>query len=751
MNSLKLRVCFLSIVLSFMVTAVFAADDGLNKQACFALIKRIIPQHAAKFDVGFIAKDGDNDTYELESTGNKIMLRGNNEVAVASALNYYLKNYLHYDIGWNTVEVHKYPVILPAIPKKIHKSSPYKYRYSFNYCTFNYSASWWTWDRWQRTIDWMALNGINMPLALTGQNSVWHSVYKNMGFSDKEMNGFFTGPAYFNWFWMGNLDGWGGPLSVSFMKKHEELQKKILSRERELGMKPILPAFTGHVPRSFKTHFPNAKLFTTTWGDDFPGVAFSSMLDPNDSMFTEIGKKFMEEQTRTYGTDHFYSADTFNEMMPPSNDSTFLDKVGKKIYQSMAQTDTAATWIMQGWMFNYSPSFWQPTQMKALLNAVPNGKVIVLDLWADVNPEWDKTEAFYGKPWIWCMLHNFGGTNSLYGDLKKIGNDPNKAFHDKNAGRMLGIGLTMEAIDQNPVVYALMLDNVWRNDTINLDSWLKQYAHQRYGKQNADAEKAWAVLKNTTYSGQPWWGTASIITGRPTFDDEAKWTRTYLHYKPAELLPAWSNLVAASAQLGQNDGFQYDLVDVTRQVLANYANHVQQQFAASYKANDMTSYKKQTALFLSIMDDMDKLLATRNDFLLGKWLTEARAYGDNAAEKDLFEQNARDLISLWGDKDCGIHDYAHKQWAGMLKGYYKPRWQQFFAYVDKQKAQHKKFDQKVFEKQIKDWEWNWVNQHETYTAVPIGNPVTTAKALHLKYAAAIKTAYATSHKNHKAN
>ena len=44
------------------------------------------------------------------------------------------------------------------------------YRYFMNVCTFGYSYAFWTWDRWEREIDWMALNGINIPLAFVGYN-----------------------------------------------------------------------------------------------------------------------------------------------------------------------------------------------------------------------------------------------------------------------------------------------------------------------------------------------------------------------------------------------------------------------------------------------------------------------------------------------------------------------------------------------------------------------------------------------------
>ena len=124
----------------------------------------------------------------------------------------------------------------------------------------------------------MALNGINMPLALTGQNIIWDRVYKRLGFTEKDLSTFFSGPAYFNWFWMGNLDGWGGPLPRSWMESHEELQKKILERERSFGMIPILPAFTGHVPPAFVKKFPQAKVKKTKWVD-YPEVY---VLDPSE-------------------------------------------------------------------------------------------------------------------------------------------------------------------------------------------------------------------------------------------------------------------------------------------------------------------------------------------------------------------------------------------------------------------------------------------------------------------------------------
>ena len=74
-----------------------------------------------------------------------------------------------------------------------------RFRYYQNVCTFSYSSVWWNWTRWQREIDWMALNGINLPLAFTGQEAIWQRVYHKIGLTQQELDTFFAGPAFLAW------------------------------------------------------------------------------------------------------------------------------------------------------------------------------------------------------------------------------------------------------------------------------------------------------------------------------------------------------------------------------------------------------------------------------------------------------------------------------------------------------------------------------------------------------------------------
>jgi alpha-N-acetylglucosaminidase len=300
---------------------------------------------------------------------------------------------------------------------------------------------------------------------------------------------------------------------------------------------------------------------------------------------------------------------------------------------------------------------------------------------------------------------------------------------------MLGVGLTMEGIEQNPVMYELMLENVWRETPVDLGAWLKVYAFRRYGKNNEDAQKAWNILRHSVYADSTTNGGAeSIITARPTFNKNPGGTsNTNIPYDPMEVVKAWDHLIAAIDDLKQSDGYQFDIVDVTRQVLANYALDIQQQIAEDFKNKNIQAFKKNTARFIKLITDMDDLLATRKDFLLGNWLEASKSWGTTENEKRLYEINARNLITLWGDKNSRLHEYACKQWAGLLKGFYKKRWEQFFTFISSAMISKKETDMKLIEEQLKDWEWKWVNSREVYTTKPKGDAVMISKEMHLKY------------------
>jgi alpha-N-acetylglucosaminidase len=448
----------------------------------YDLAKRVLQGRANNFIFKLEAKGTAKDFFQISKSGEKILIKGTNGVSLASGLNWYLKKYCNSQFSIIDKQI-SLPAILPFPSSTEKVQTEFNYRYFFNVCTFSYTMAWWDWKEWERQIDWMAMNGINFPLAITGQEAIWTEVYQELGLSQKQIDDFLVGPAFLPWSWMGNIDGLGGPLPKSWIEKHKVLEKMILKRERDLGMTPILQGFTGHVPESIKDIYPKAKLHKTgNWSAGFGGTTF---LDPSDELFQRIGKLFIKKQTAMYGTDHYYSADCFNEVNPDSNDPSFLTNMSKSVYQSMADEDPKAVWVMQAWFLYYSiDNFWQEPQVRALLGGVPNDKMMILDLYGEVNPVWKKQSAFFGKPWIWNVLHNFGGRTSMSGKLQDMSSNLKDAINSPARGDFSGIGMAMEYFGNNPVVEEFVMSMVWEKQIPDAKEWIGSYVTNRYGKKN---------------------------------------------------------------------------------------------------------------------------------------------------------------------------------------------------------------------------------------------------------------------------
>jgi len=508
-------------------------------------------------------------------------------------------------------------------------------------------------------------------------------------------------------------------------------------------MTPVLQGFTGHVPQSITQVIPSAKIHQTgDWSAGFPGTWF---LDPLDTLFQQFGSDFMRRQQELYGTDHFYAADPFNEINPPTSDSTFLAAMGRAIYQPMRGADSLAVWVLQGWFLYYQASFWKAPQARAMLGAVPDDRMLVLDLYGDRHPVWSEREAFYGKPWIWNVLYNFGGQVSVSGDLPSMATNLQAALASPDHGRMEGIGMTMEGLGYNPVIPDFVLDMTWRDSVPPVDGWVHQYVTRRYGKADSSAWSAWQILLRTAYRSAPQTGT--FLAERPGFYQKGTAYRSapIAPYNEGELVRALDLLLAAAPRLGTSDAYQYDVVNLTRQVLGSLGlpmvNAVQEAFTRKDRPALVTAEQRVTGL----LQDLDTLVGTRREFLLGTWLADARRWGTTDAERRLYEWNARNIITLWGTKctegqNDDLNLYAYKQWQGMFSDYYLPRWQEFFRRLNRSLDDGTTFDRAPFAADMCTWEQAWSSRTGAFPTRPAGDPVATARRLLAKYRTQLKKA-----------
>ena len=711
------------------------------EDAARGVVRRVIPAHASEIDVEQIPADaGGADVFEVESRGGRLVLRGNTGVSIASALGWYLRNVAHAQLSWDGDNLN-IPGKLPALETKARVTSPYRYRAYLNYCTFNYSMSWWDRARWEREIDWMALHGVTMPLATTGQEAVWQATLKQFGMGDEEIRKFFVGPAFSGWQWLTNIEKWAGPLPQPWIDSHLDLGRFILARERALGMTPILQGFSGCVPMAFLEKFPKAAIQRKKiWCEVPPGTA---QLDPEDPLFATVGRVFLQEQSKLLGTDHLYAADPFHEGEPPKEGEAYLTSVGAKIFAVTSDFDPKATLVMQGW-----------TIREGVVNGIPPGRLLVLDL---TGEKWRETKAFWGRPWVAGVLHNFGGRTCLGANLPEVASNAPSLLGTPAAGSLVGIGAFPEAIEQNPIVYDLAFDVAWRRSAPDLPEWTRGYVRARYGSDSPAAQAAWGRLLGSVYAQRdPSPQMESPFTAPPALDLEkaSPWGNFERDYDVREVWSAWAELQSASGELGGLDTYRYDLVDVARQALADLSLPLYSDMAGAYKAGDMARFDGAKARFLDLMDDFDALLGTRREFLLGAWIADARRWGTTRAEQDLYERNARLLLTLWGppSRDAELHDYACRQWSGLVKGFYRQRWERLFAYLSAQPpgyTEEKLYrvmgrpgdESSEFYRSLSAWEYAWCDGHESYSAEPEGDSVSTARRLLEKWRPAMLERY----------
>ena len=145
-------------------------------------------------------------------------------------------------------------------------------------------------------------------------------------------------------------------------------------------------------------------------------------------------------------------------------------------------------------------------------------------------------------------------------------------------------------------------------------------------------------------------------------------------------------MVEAAAEMPANANFRYDLVDITRQAVAERARLVYNEIVAAYKAHDRKMFRHTTQRFLRLLLQQDRLLSSVPDFMVGRWIKQARSIATTKAEADHYEWNARTQITVWGNRQAaeqgGLREYAHKEWSGVLRDFYYPRWRMYFDALD---------------------------------------------------------------------
>lgn len=632
-----------------------------GEKAVRELAARIVPEYSGKIE--FKEVSGEKDFYEISARKGGILIKGNNANSLAAGLGRYLDE-AGIDVSWYSSQAVECPEEMPVPEETIGTEALVAQRFFLNYCTFGYSTVWWKWEDWERLIDWMALHGVNMPLAITGQEAVWQKVWKKYGLTDDEIRSFFTGPAHLPWHRMCNIDGVDSPLPQAWIDSQARLQKQILRRERQLGMKPVLPAFAGHVPGLLAEKYPEAQITPVSLWGGFSEKNRCYFLSPSDSLYPLIQKDFLHEQTKLFGTDHIYGFDLFNEVDSPSWDPETLAGIARNAYGSVAAVDPSAEWLQMGWMFYYDSKHWTPENVKAYLQAVPRGKVTILDYYTEHTPIWPLTEGFYGQPYIFCYLGNFGGNTRLAGPFRKESARITDALTE---GGATGIGCTLEGFGINRWMYEYVLSRAW-NTGVSDDEWLsgldrRHHSPDGFWKSMADS----VYLRGSSSEGV-------LMCDRPSTEGYHSWRVAHrTPYETDVLERAFRRLLDHG---GSSAIYRADVAQIGCQVLGNRFPALRDAFVAACRDGLRDQALALGREMLDLLARADNLASTHPELRMDTWLRGAESWAASEEEKSYYRHNAWHLVTTWGDSER-LNDYANRLWGGLTRDYYLPRWKMF--------------------------------------------------------------------------
>lgn len=503
------------------------------------------------------------------------------------------------------------------------------------------------------------------------------------------------------------------------------------------------------------------------------------------------------------------------EQPPSSTNLTYLQAVNSAIYGAMTAAGIPQpVFVMQAWLF--LEDFWSNDRIQAFLSGVPDSGMLILDLFTDSAPIWNRPglQSYFGKPFVWNMLAIFGGRRGIYGNLTRIAAQP---FVDlaTPGNTMVGLGFTPEATEMIPAVFDLLFDIGWRSEPPSVPQWLAQWVVRRYGVNSPSLQQAWALLRDGPLNIQYDYGTTEGFC-RLEQPPQLTVPTDRTGPSPDAFVAALRLFVAAGAN-GEIPNpalstYTYDLVDVARQVshpslracssriaaaglvcsttcgcvavrtllklsrhhddlfrpfvvllvqtlcaiftdLANLAGAAYW-YGASAGVNVTTPLVSMTTRHAALITDLDSLLATDTNFLMGHWVEDARVWGagnaswsedleeearvwgaGNASWSEDLEEEARNQVTVWGVVGSDVSDYAAKNgWSGLVSRYYGARWGLHTQYVVGAAATGQPVNWAAYENDLAALEAAWLQDRTPFPTTPSGDALSAASAALAAYA-----------------
>ncbi|MCW3814351.1 alpha-N-acetylglucosaminidase C-terminal domain-containing protein [Micromonospora sp. DR5-3] len=633
------------------------------------VIRRLVgPSHAAQVGLETIAPRQGDETFRVTHRGARLVVQGSSTSALLMGFNWYLKHVAKADVSWTGNQLNL-PNRLPVPGQPIEKSSVVRHRFTGNDTEDGYSGPYRTFADWERLIDVLALHGINEMFLPVGTEAVYYETLQQFGYAPDELRAWIPTPGYQPWWLLQNMSNFTEPISEHLIHERAALGRRIADRMRELGITPVLPGYFGTVPTDFAVRNPGA---VTVPQGTWMGFTRPDWLAPTDPTFAQVAERFYAAQQSLLGPSTMYKMDLLHEGGRAGGVS--VGRASMAVQAALEKAHPGAIWVILGW---------QDNPKRETVEAIDRSHMLVVDGLSDRALSPDRDADWQGAPYAFGSIWNFGGNSTMGAPVKAW----NERFWDWLArpdSALDGIAIMPEASYNNPVAVEFLAELPWHDGPVDLSRWFIDYADARYGAPDTQARRAWQVLADTAYAIPPNGGrssghgglfaaTPSLSTLRPH-----SWAQAAFAYDPAAFAKVMPALLDVDESLRESDAYRSDLLEVARQSVADRSRTLLPQIKAAFEARDTAAFSRLTRTWIDYLNGLDDLVGTDRQHLVGPWLERAKAAAADPEEAARLEYDARKLITSWGQKTTDLHDYAYREWSGLLRDYYAPRWQRLF-------------------------------------------------------------------------
>jgi alpha-N-acetylglucosaminidase len=593
----------------------------------------------------------------------RVAFLGATGIATLYAVYHYLQKECGVGFYWDGDHIPSIDAV-PVEGVSISTQPYFNERMCMNLTLYWYSVPWWDWNDWKAYIDWTLKARLNiLSLWCTpGEDVAWERAWRRFGVKVDDAS--YSGPPY--GIFAPIKYGIRGPSSREWRNGQSELTKKIIEYARARGMRTLAPAVSGIVPPEFVSSNPNARIFESSWSS----LPKQKYLHPMSAQYHDVGKAFLEEYVSLYGTDHLYWLENYLECDvegPPAFQQDVRREIAGANFRIVNEIDPGGVGILSAWTYLNNPHVWTPQLVNDQLKRLPADRIRVLDQWCDAKPEYKRMNYFNGLPWYFGIIHSFGGTTTLHGNMALLEKRVHEITEDPRAKRCVGFSPTEEVFHHNYFYFEFIARLGWNPKEVDLQAYTRHFARERYGESAMPVmtcvlEQLLASVYSSDDVTLPgYWHRLGSDTSFTRLESANR-----IKFIP-HLRKALEYAMQMKEKLSDNSLYLHDLNDIGRQYLAELFNAHVVSLKTAHAALDKEMFERESKLLEQIMDYITEILSHDDYYWLSPFLRKARHVPGAPSDVD---QRVRDILTLWAGV---IRNYASRDYYELVDGYYHPR------------------------------------------------------------------------------